>query len=325
MTAPRVSGVLYSCCGGGVVAVPRVSGALYSCEDGEVTAPRLGLLLDVDGPIASPVTRTIAISSIVEDLVALAVEGIPIVFNTGRSDAFIRSEVVAPLLAGGLPEGARVHAVCEKGAVWCSIGPQYEDGTGEISVADDLALPRDYADEMRELVRDEYADLVFFDETKRAMVSIEQRVEVPNATYLARQAEFDAKAMDALVRRGLGVRRLDEVRPAADGSVAWRIDPTIISTDVESDRSGKDLGAERSLELLAADGELPVSWRTVGDSRSDYAMADWLHAHGHDVAHVDVRPADGVPATPYPVLTAPDGVIHDEAGARFLREWASAV
>jgi len=195
---------------------------------------------------------------------------------------------------------------------------------GELTVAEDLALPRDYADEMRELVRAEYADLVFFDETKRAMVSIEQRVEVPNATYLARQPEFDAKAMAALERRGLGVRRLDDVRPDADGAVQWRIDPTIISTDVESDRSGKDLGAERSLELLGQDGELPITWRTVGDSRSDYAMADWLHANGYEVAHVDVRPADGVPATPYPVLTAPDGVIHDEAGARFLADWRAA-
>lgn len=289
-----------------------------------MSAPRLGLLLDVDGPIASPVSRTIAIPSIVDDLIALAAEGIPVVFNTGRSDAFIREQVVKPLLAGGLAPGGRVHAVCEKGAVWCSIGPQFEDGMGDITVAEDLALPRDYADEMRELVRSEYADLVFFDETKRAMVSIEQRVEVPNATYLARQPEFDERAMAALQRRGLGVRRLDDVRPAADGSVQWRIDPTIISTDVEADRSGKDMGAERSLELLAEDGDLPLAWRTMGDSRSDYAMADWLHANGHAVAHVDVRPSDGVPATPYPVLTAPDGVIHDEAGARYLSDWRRA-
>ncbi|WP_420365728.1 hypothetical protein AAEP80_01870 [Curtobacterium sp. L3-7] len=289
-----------------------------------MSAPRLGLLLDVDGPIASPVSRTIAIPSIVDDLIALAAAGIPVVFNTGRSDAFIREQVVKPLLAGGLAPGGRVHAVCEKGAVWCSIGPQFEHGMGDITVAEDLALPRDYADEMRELVRSDYADLVFFDETKRAMVSIEQRVEVPNATYLARQPEFDERAMAALQRRGLGVRRLDDVRPAADGSVQWRIDPTIISTDVEADRSGKDMGAERSLELLAEDGDLPLAWRTMGDSRSDYAMADWLHANGHAVAHVDVRPSDGVPATPYPVLTAPDGVIHDEAGARYLSDWRRA-
>ncbi|PZE23703.1 MULTISPECIES: hypothetical protein [unclassified Curtobacterium] len=288
------------------------------------TPPRLGLLLDVDGPIASPVSRTIAIPSIVEDLVALAAQGIPVVFNTGRSDAFIREQVVGPLLAGGLAPGGRVHAVCEKGAVWCSIDPRFDGGMSAIEVAEDLALPVDFADEMRALVADTFADVVFYDETKRAMVSIEQRVDVPSATFLARQPDLDARAMDALVRRGYGVRRLDDVRPADDGSVTWRIDPTIISTDIESARTGKDMGAERALELLADDGALPATWRTVGDSRSDYAMADWLHEHGHDVAHVDVRPADGVPETPYPVLTAPDGVIHDEAGARFLRTWVTA-
>jgi len=287
------------------------------------TPPPLGLLLDVDGPIASPVTRTIALPQITADLVALAAAGVPLVFNTGRSDAFIRSEVVAPLLAAGLPAGARVHGVCEKGAVWFSIGPEHgADGTGPIEVDESLAMPDDFAHEMDELVRDEFADLVFFDRTKRAMVSIEQLTSVPSATYLARQASFDEKAAQALTRRGSGVRRLDDVRPDADGAVQWRIDPTIISTDIESVRLGKDLGADRALELLAADGALPTRWRTVGDSRSDYAMADRLHALGHEVAHVDVRPADGVPTTPYPVLTASDPAItNDEAGAEFLAGW----
>ena len=290
------------------------------------TPPALGLLLDVDGPLASPVTRTIALPAITRDLVALAAAGVPLVFNTGRSDAFIRTEVVGPLLAAGLPAGARVHGVCEKGAVWFSIGPEHgPDGTSPIEVDASLAMPADFAAEMRALVAAEYADLVFFDETKHAMVSVEQLTSVDSATYLSRQAGLDARIVDALTRRGFGVRRLDDVRPDADGAVQWRIDPTIISTDVESVHLGKDLGADRALELLAADGALPTSWRTVGDSRSDYAMADRLHALGHDVAHVDVRPADGVPATPYPVLTAADGVVHDEAGAEFLAAWVRQV
>ena len=286
------------------------------------TAPRLGLLLDVDGPIASPVTRSIALPEITRDLVALAALGVPIVFNTGRSDAFIRDEVVRPLLAAGLPEGSRVHGVCEKGAVWFTIGPEHgADGIGPIEVDSSLAMPADFGAEMQALVADEFADLVFYDTTKHAMVSIEQLTSVESSTYLGRQRDLDEKAVQALVRRGFGVRRLDDVRPDASGAVQWRVDPTIISTDIESVRLGKDLGAERALELLAADGEPPLAWRTVGDSRSDYAMADWLHAQGHAVAHVDVRPADGVPTTPYPVLTSSTGAIHDEAGAEFLAGW----
>jgi hypothetical protein len=194
-----------------------------------------------------------------------------------------------------------------------------------VQVDPGLAMPADFAAEVDALVTSEYADLVFFDHTKRAMVSVEQLTSVPSATYLARQREFDERAMEALARRGAGVRRLDDVRPDAAGAVQWRVDPTIISTDIESVRLGKDLGAERALELLAEDGELPLAWRTVGDSRSDYAMADWLHANGHDVAHVDVRPADGVPPTEYPVLTSASGLIHDEAGAEFLARWVGDV
>jgi hypothetical protein len=290
------------------------------------TPPPLGLLLDVDGPIASPVSRSIALPQITRDLVALAAAGIPVVFNTGRSDAFIRDEVVGPMIAAGLPAGARVHGICEKGASWFSIGPEHgPGGMSEVQVDSALAMPADFAAEMDELVTAEFADLVFFDHTKRAMVSIEQLTTVESATYLARQREFDEKAMEALVRRGAGVRRLDDERRDARGEVQWRVDPTIISTDIESVRLGKDLGAERALELLAEDGELPLAWRTVGDSRSDYAMADWLHANGHDVAHVDVRPADGVPATEYPVLTSATGLIHDDAGAEFLARWVRDV
>ncbi|WP_066517601.1 hypothetical protein [Curtobacterium ammoniigenes] len=287
-------------------------------------APKLGLLLDVDGPIASPVSRTIANPSIVADLLELAAQGVPIVFNTGRSDAFIREQVAAPLIAGGLGVNARVHAVCEKGAVWCSIGPQFADGVGPVEVDAALALPREFGDAMQGLVADRFSDLMFFDTSKRAMVSLEQRVDVDNADYLARQPEFDALAVEALSARDLGVRYRDHDRPNSAGIVAWRVDPTIISTDIESIRSGKDLGADRALALLAEEGPLPRAWRTMGDSRSDYAMADWLHERGFEVAHVDVRPSDGIPKKPYAVLTSPDGVIHDDAGAEWLGTFVAA-
>ena len=61
-------------------------------------------------------------------------------------------------------------------------------------------------------------------------------------------------------------------------------------------------------------------WRSIGDSRSDYLMADHLHAAGFDVAHVDVRPSDGILQRPYEVLTEGD-LIHDDAGAAFLSAW----
>lgn len=287
-----------------------------------IAHPPLALLLDVDGPLASPVTRRVS-EGIIENLIELLRRGIPVVFNTGRSDAFISEQLMHPMLEAGLPAGSVVHAICEKGAVWFSFTP---DGPGPIHVDKSLAMPTGFGDDIRNLVADSYAEHMFFDETKRAMVSVEQHIEVESSVYLAEQKKFDADALTLLAAHGLGAVRLDHRAPGSTGSVDYRVDPSIISTDIESVRLGKDLGASRAVELLAAQGILPEAWRTVGDSRTDYAMADWLHHQDHAVKHIDVRPAEGVPEKPYPVKTAADlelgdDIINDFAGAAFLQFW----
>jgi hypothetical protein len=300
--------------------------ALQTTAAPALTSPPLALLLDVDGPVASPVTRNVQ-PGIIADLLALAASGIPIVFNTGRSDTFIREQVMEPMIAAGMPAGVLVHAICEKGAVWFSYTAE---GPGPVHVDRELAMPPAFGDDVRRLVAEDYASHMFFDETKRAMVSVEQHVSVDNSEYRAEQELFDADAMVLMGRHGLGVVRLDHHAPNSDDQIDYRVDPTIISTDIESVRLGKDLGASRAVELLAAQGITPQAWRTVGDSRTDYAMADWLHHNDHPVKHVDVRPADGIPVKPYDVLTAADlglggDVIHDDAGAAFLQSWRSAL
>ncbi|MFC3298194.1 hypothetical protein ACFOD8_00915 [Arthrobacter agilis] len=272
-----------------------------------------GLLLDVDGPIASPVSRTVP-AGIISDLLTLAAAGWPVVFNTGRSDAFIREQVMAPMIASGIPAGVTFHAVCEKGATWFSFTA---DGAGEVFVDRGLALPVSFADDVRDLVEEKYADLMFFDETKLAMVSVEQTLTATNADYLVGQRAFDDDALEIMHSHDMGACRLDREEPDSNGDIEYRVDPTIISTDIESVRVGKDVGAERALTLVAPFMDIPRTWRTVGDSRTDYAMADYLHEQGFDVAHVDVRPADGVPAKPYDVMTEGE-LIHEEAGAAFL-------
>ena len=284
--------------------------------------PALALLLDVDGPVASPVTRDVK-PDIIADLVALAAAGIPVIFNTGRSDAFIREQVMEPMIAAGMPSGTVVHAICEKGAVWFSYT---SEGPGPVHVDHELAVPKAYGDDIRRMVAEDYSAHMFFDETKRAMVSVEQHVDVPSADYLAEQKLFDTDALELMGRHGLSAAILDHHDPQSDDTGDYRLDPTIISTDIESVRLGKDLGASRAVELLAAQGVTPRAWRTVGDSRTDYAMADWLHHNDHEVQHLDVRPADGVPGKPYRILTAVDlglgeDVIHDDAGGAFLRSW----
>ncbi len=279
--------------------------------------PPLGLLLDVDGPISSPVDRRIVIPSIVNDIVTLASLGVPIAFITGRSDAFMRDYVVAPLMAAGLPDGIRMFGVSEKGGVWF---PITAEGMGDITIDRKLALPEDFTTEFRELAESRFGDTMFFDDTKHAMISFEQNHDASQEDYRTAQALVNQEAFDLLVEYGLGARYGDLEMPDANGLINFRVDPTIISTDVESVLLDKDRGATRALDYFRTSGELPTLWRSVGDSRSDYLMADYLHSEGFDVAHVDVRPSDGVLERPYRVITQ-DGLVHDEAGAAFLRHW----
>ncbi|WP_036332682.1 Cof-type HAD-IIB family hydrolase [Modestobacter caceresii] len=276
-----------------------------------MSTPPLGLLLDVDGPLASPETRAVD-PSLLEDLRRLLAAGVPVVLNTGRSVDFVGERLLGPLVAAGLPDGARLHAVCEKGGLWTTA-----DG-GDVHVDPGLAVPEVCHAVLAELVGGEYGEAMFVDTGKRTMATVEARTDVPAASFAEWQQRFDAELAARLSAAGLGIQLGDRLLPDADGRTPWRIDPSVIATDVESVRSGKALGASRALDLLREDGPLPASWHTVGDSRSDYAMADHLHGLGADVTHVDVGPRAPLDR-PYRVRTVP-GAWYEAAGGAHLRE-----
>ena len=278
--------------------------------------PPLGILLDVDGPVADPATRTVA-ATLLADVRRLLAAGVPVVLNTGRSVDYVRKHVLGPLVDRGLAPEARLHAVCEKGAVWTTAG---EGGT---HVHEDAALrvPDAGRDLLEALVRDGYGETMFVDRTKRVMATAEARTDLIDGAFAARQQAFAADLLAGLRAAGLGVRLGGRQFTDADGRCPWRIDPSVIATDLESDDSGKALGAHRALRLLADDGPLPATWHTVGDSRSDYAMADHLHEAGYDVTHVDVGPRPALTDRPYAVHVL-HGLVDDAAGGAHLRSLA---
>ena len=120
---------------------------------------------------------------------------------------------------------------------------------------------------------------MFVDGTKRTMATVEARTDVPTPSTPT-AAGLRRELLSPPGRRGARGPAARRPPPDAAGRTPWRIDPSVIATDVESVRAGKALGARRALDLLGADGPLPRVWHTVGDSRSDYAMADQLHACG---------------------------------------------
>lgn len=285
--------------------------------------PPVGLLLDVDGPVASTETRAVP-PRVVASLARLLSAGVPVCFNTGRSADFLLHSVLTPLREAGLPADAPAFAVCEKGAVWFPFAdvpasdlPRvgHDDGRPAwVRTSPGMAVP----ERLRAVVgkaNEELADgLQFEDHTKLAMISLEKEVDADTGEYEPARDAVAARAEDLLAEEGL----------AED----YEVETTVISVDVQHVDSGKALGADRCLQMMAERRvQLPARWFTAGDSRSDYAMAAWLHERGARVDHVDVRPADGVPDTGYPVVTAADLAarghgrpedVHEAVGASLL-------
>ena len=289
-----------------------------------MTPAPLGLLLDVDGPLASTETRRVP-DEVLDRLAALGRRGIPVGFNTGRSVEFLLRHVLEPLRERGGLDGTPFYGISEKGAVWFpfSAVPSGDlpdvtvDGTAPdwLRTDPDMAIDADTRDAIWALNDERAGDLQFTDRTKLAMVSLEKTVGADQTEYERVRDDVAAGVEDLLAERGLA----EEVRVA----------PSVISVDVEHRSSGKDLGVERCFDLLAEAGTpVPERWLTAGDSRSDYAMADRLHERGLAVEHMDVRPADGVPEKPYGVVTAAilaeRGIgdaddVHERAGESLLR------
>lgn len=284
-------------------------------------APLFGLLLDVDGPLANPITRRVDITSIPADIVTMANAGIPIALNTGRSLPFIDDTVIPVLTRAGLGAHARIYSIAEKGGVWARITTT---GHSDTHTDPAIALDPHFVDAMRALIASTYTATMFFDETKETMLSAEMVPGISFDDYYPDQAAFNARALAELRSLGYGVTLDGVEHPDSNGAVQVRIEPTIISTDIELLETGKALGAKRALELFGTDGPIPDIWYTVGDSRSDYTMADWLHTNGYTVTHMDVRPSEPLPETPYRVRTH-DGVINDESAAILLHELADSI
>ena len=67
-----------------------------------------------------------------------------------------------------------------------------------------------------------------------------------------------------------------------------KIDPTTIATDIENSHVGKALATERFLQFVKDKDVKPGRFIAIGDSKSDFEMADELQRRGKKVEMVYV-------------------------------------
>jgi hydroxymethylpyrimidine pyrophosphatase-like HAD family hydrolase len=245
-------------------------------------------LFDVDGVLSDPKVKQVTEPELFDHIIARLQVGDYVCLNTGRSLAWVENRIIDPLLTKftDISLLSNFMLVGEKGGSWLTF---IQAGEKKHEIDPTITVPSFLKYEIRALVTETFAKSMFFDESKETMISIEM------------QDDFDLDAFHA------DQKRLNEVLEALlakhDLSSTFKIDLTIIATDVENNHVGKALGADRFITFLKTHNQKPEKYFAFGDSKSDIEMADELARRGEKVEFVfvgDKEKMDGI-TRDYPI------------------------
>lgn len=233
-------------------------------------------LFDVDGVITNPEQKRVTEPRILDEIIKKLESGEPVALVTGRSIDFMHQRVIEPLKAkvSDLAILQNFLAMGEKGGVWITYDQQ---GNPQEHIDENISIPQDLQNEARKIIEDEFSDLMFYDESKKTMISTEMIDDTRLEDYHARQKVLNEKLEELVEKHSLGE--------------SLEIDPTTIATDVQNKHVGKDFAARRVLTWLKEKNIKPAQFIAMGDSKSDVPMAQEIHNQGLPVTFVFVGQA----------------------------------
>ena len=258
-------------------------------------------LFDVDGVLTNPEEK-IANPQILSEIARRLENGDPVALATGRSTDFMRIRVVDPLkeLLNNPNQLQNFLAVGEKGGVWMS----YSEGKEQENVDPEIYMPQELVKKVKSLIKEEFSDVMFFDETKRTMISTEMNDGADMDKYHERQKALNEKLKEFI-----------------KDSQGLELDPSVIATDIQHKHVGKDLAVRHVLEWLRERGIKLSQVIAFGDSKSDIAMAEEVHRQGLPVKMIFVgKPSDieGM-EKPFPVVMT--SKLFDKGTLEFLQNY----
>jgi hydroxymethylpyrimidine pyrophosphatase-like HAD family hydrolase len=241
------------------------------------------LIFDVDGVITDPQEKKITQLEIIDEIIKRIEMGEPVALNTGRSIVWLMDRVINPLLNKIKNKIAlkKFFASGEKGATWITF-----DENGEIKYHKDesISVPKSIQVKIRNLINSEFSESMFYDETKKTMISTEMKDGFSVEKYSELQICLNEK-IKLLLNKDNFSKRL-------------KVDPTVIATDVENVHVGKGFAIERILKWLDEKKLRPQKFITFGDSLSDLPMPEKLHEKGKNVEFIFV--GKNIIKKPYP-------------------------
>lgn len=215
-------------------------------------------LFDVDGVLTNLQTKRVEHPELFDEIILRLSKGEWVGLNTGRSLEYMIEHILTPLEARISDKNLlqQLFASGEKGAVTLVYdleGRQVTEVDAAILISPELRA------QIRDLInKPPYADLVFYDETKLSMVSIELRHGKAIAEYAVHQPQLGQDLRELLSKQ--------------HEAASYILDSSVTSFDIQKAQVGKDLGARKYVHWLEAKGHDPKHYFAFGDSRSDYAM-----------------------------------------------------
>ncbi len=263
------------------------------------------LIFDVDGVLTDPVRKEITTPEGIKAIAERLQRGEPVILNTGRAVDFVRAKIIKPLVGalGNRTLLRNVLAVGEKGAV-----VMYFDNNGneQLVVDETISIPAHIQAEARRITEEQYGDSMFFDDTKRTMVSIEMHDRYDLSKFQEAQKKLITE-LEALINTPEFKNRL-------------RVDPSTIATDIQDVAVGKALGVRKALWWLGEKNVSPKEFLTFGDSQGDLAMAEELARLGKPTRFVFVGEPNKLKAenAQFPIVQTSDK--YERGVAEFLKQ-----
>ena len=260
-------------------------------------------IFDLDGVVTDLQKKKITNPRILEYMTQFLQKKEPVCLNTGRSLEFIRQEVFNSLLSylpeHNLPENLlnNFFAVGEKGNAWI------ENEKDEYDLQ--TAIPSSFAEEVKQLVEQEFSDTMFFDTTKKTMISVEMKNGENVDVFHQRREEFIPAIVSLLKKYNL--KNLI-------------IDKSNISTDIQHSEVGKAFGIERILTWLDEQKHQPNHFYCFGDSPSDLAMGEALQKANKEFTFVYTGQKEILNTTTYPFAIYFTKHLFTEGTVEFLEE-----
>lgn len=244
-------------------------------------------VLDVDGVIANLKNKK-ANPKILQYIYQQLINNIPLALNTGRSLDDVIKKVLNPLTKNHSKKNffKNLFVVGEKGATYMTFD---DNGESQKHVDVSISISPSLKKDIRDVIAAKYSKSMFYDTTKKTMISTEIKDGYDMSKY-----EKDQKLLAPEVEKIIKKYRLEKV-------LIIELNP--IALDIQHKYVGKHLGIKYILNWLRKKKINVSNFTTIGDMPSDIKMAEELHRNNFSVTHVYVGEKKIEDQYPFKVIT----------------------